>query len=152
MYCRPQFMEPPRFDEACDEILRFQDNRNAVTQRTVVMLLPTIANYKPDIFVGKYLNQCMVHLINMLKRDRERSAGMCTQSPWHGFLQVFGARAYGQCRYLYAAFMAIGELSLAVGHHMEKYLPDLVQNVKEYFSVKRCGVARTGRQMPCRTS
>jgi hypothetical protein len=44
--------------------------------------------------------------------------------------------------------MAIGELSLAVGHHMEKYLPDLVQNVKEYFSVKRCGVARTDWQMP----
>lgn len=68
-------MEPPRFEEACDEILRFQDHRNAIIQRTVIMLLPTIADYKPEIFVAKYLNQCMVHLIGMLRRDRERSTG-----------------------------------------------------------------------------
>ena len=83
-----QFMEEPRYEEACEELFRFMDQRGALIQRTVVQLTPVVAAYKPDVFVAKYLNACMAHLLNMLRRDRERPTGVC----WVSFCPFLALR------------------------------------------------------------
>ena len=82
----------PKFAEACDLVLKYKDSRNKLVRRTVIALLPRLAQYQPDAFISGYLDTILSHLIESLKVASERAT----------------------------AFVALGRVALAVtsnGHH-----------------------------------
>ena len=64
-----------RFREACGQILSLKDHRDALVRKTVTWLLPALAEYEPQVFVGEYLNTCMVLLMSQLKTEKDQSPG-----------------------------------------------------------------------------
>ncbi|OLL26279.1 Phosphatidylinositol 3-kinase tor2 [Neolecta irregularis DAH-3] len=107
-----------RYREVCDVILYYKDHRDALIRRSVISLIPTLAEYNPSEFVASRLHKCMLHLIGQLKKERDRSA----------------------------AFIAIGEVALAVGSNMESYLDPVIQNIRDGLQLK--GKNRTSQEVP----
>ncbi|KAI9797251.1 MAG: phosphatidylinositol kinase- protein kinase tor1 [Piccolia ochrophora] len=97
-----------RYREACDIILRFQDHRDALIRRQVVILIPILASYAPQDFVKTYLHKSMMHLQGQLKREKERNP----------------------------AFIAVGKVASAVGSAIAPYLDGILLRVREGLGVK----------------
>jgi len=99
-----------RFKEVCETVLKYKDHRDRLVKRTVITLLPRLAIFSPDDFVHNYLNVCMNHLLSVLKtRGVEERA---------------------------ASFIALGNISQAVGANIKPYLESLIEHVKEALKVK----------------
>ncbi|KAK9480797.1 armadillo-type protein [Lipomyces japonicus] len=96
------------YADVCDTVLRFKDHRDALVRRTVLAMMPTLANYNPSDFTEKYLHKCMLHLLGQLKKDRERNL----------------------------IFRSIGQIADAVRSSMGPYLDAILTNVKEGLSQK----------------
>eukprot|EP01113_Clastostelium_recurvatum_P006582 TRINITY_DN1298_c0_g1_i1.p1 TRINITY_DN1298_c0_g1~~TRINITY_DN1298_c0_g1_i1.p1 ORF type:complete len:2380 (+),score=927.36 TRINITY_DN1298_c0_g1_i1:62-7201(+) len=97
-----------RFKEVCETILKYRDHREKLVKRTVIVLLPRLATFHPDVFVHNYLNTCMNHLLGALKSHTDRSI----------------------------SFTALGEISVAVGGHIKPYLESIVGMIKTGISTK----------------
>jgi serine/threonine-protein kinase mTOR len=96
------------YQEACDIVFRFKDHREPVIRRTVVLLIPELANYSPTDFAQTYLHKFMVFLSGMLKKEKERND----------------------------AFLAIGNIANAVKSAIAPYLDGVLIYVREGLSVK----------------
>lgn len=64
------------YTECCESVLNFKDHRDALIRRTVISIIPTLAQYNPAEFVNKYLQKCMTYLLSQLSKDQDKSAGM----------------------------------------------------------------------------
>jgi serine/threonine-protein kinase mTOR len=92
-----------RYKEVCEVILRHRDHKDGLIRRTVVSLIPRLAEYNPDEFVSSYLHNCMGYLLGQLKKEKDRSA----------------------------AFIAIGHVSIAVSSNISGYLDNILASVKD---------------------
>lgn len=93
----------PRFPEISDQILTYKDHREALVRRAVVELIPTLASYNSTEFSSTYLYQCMMYLIEQLRKDRDRTT----------------------------SFYAIGHVAVAVKQQMSLYLEAILASIKE---------------------
>ncbi|CAG8961215.1 hypothetical protein HYFRA_00013271 [Hymenoscyphus fraxineus] len=96
------------YQDVCEIIFRHKDHRDAQIRKTVVMLIPELANYSPTEFAGSYLHKFMVFLSGMLKKDKDRND----------------------------AFMAIGNIANAVKSAIAPYLDGVLIYVREGLSIK----------------
>ena len=96
------------YQATCDTIYRFRDHRDAGIRKTVVLLIPDLANYAPTEFAVTHLHNYMVYLSGMLKREKERND----------------------------AFLAIGNIANAVKSSISPYLDSVLIYVREGLSVQ----------------
>ena len=96
------------YAEVCDIIFRQKDHRDVQIRRTVVLLIPELANYSPTEFAQSYLHKFMVFLSSMLKKDKDRND----------------------------AFLAIGNIANAVKSAIAPYLDGVLIYVREGLSLK----------------
>ncbi|KAK9450365.1 armadillo-type protein [Limtongia smithiae] len=96
------------YDTVCDTVLSYKDHKDVLVRRTVLTMMPTMASYNATEFASKYLHKCMLHLLNQLKRDRERN-------------QIFHS---------------IGQIAGAVHGSMGPYLDAILTSIKESLSQK----------------
>lgn len=99
----------PRFREVCDTVLQYKDSRDKLVRRTVCSLLPRLAKFCPDAFVRGYLDTCLEYLIRAVSNSSERST----------------------------AYLSLGKLALAVGHHIKSKLKTIVNLAKDGMVVSR---------------
>ncbi|XP_071805479.1 serine/threonine-protein kinase mTOR-like isoform X2 [Asterias amurensis] len=99
-YCR-ELMES-KFDEVCQQVLKYRNSRSPLIQQTLLTLIPRLAAFQPTLFVSHYLDDSVQHLLSSLRRERERSS----------------------------AFQAVGLLSVAVKHEIMPHLPNILAIVK----------------------
>ncbi|KAK2626869.1 hypothetical protein QTJ16_004044 [Diplocarpon rosae] len=96
------------YQEACEIIFRQKDHRDLQIRKTVVLLIPELANYSPTEFAQSYLHKYMIFLSGMLKKDKDRND----------------------------AFLAIGNIANAVKSAIAPYLDGVLIYVREGLSVK----------------
>lgn len=96
------------YQETCEIVLRHKDHRDVTIRKTVVLLIPVLANYSPADFGHAYLHKFMIYLSSMLKKDKERND----------------------------AFYAIGEIANAVKSAISPYLDNVLVHVREGLSVQ----------------
>jgi len=58
------------YQEACEIVFRHKDTKSEPIRKTVVALIPDLANYAPTEFASSYLHKFMVFLSGMLKKER----------------------------------------------------------------------------------
>lgn len=97
-----------RYRDVCELVLRYKDHRDTLIRKSVVTLIPILAAYNPEEFVSSHLHRCMMHLQAQLKKERDRSV----------------------------AFVAIGQVAIAVGSSMNPYLEAVLQCIKDGLSNK----------------
>ncbi|ROV89439.1 hypothetical protein VMCG_10211 [Cytospora schulzeri] len=96
------------YQEACDIVSRFKDHRDPTIRKTVVLLIPDLANYAPSEFASTRLHGFMLHLSGMLKKEKERND----------------------------AFLAIGNIANSVKSAIAPYLDGVLIYVREGLSVQ----------------
>lgn len=96
------------YQEVCEIVFRHKDHRDVQIRRTVVTLIPELANYSPTEFAQSYLHKFMVFLSGMLKKDKDRND----------------------------AFLAIGNIANAVKSAIAPYLDGVLIYVREGLSLK----------------
>jgi FKBP12-rapamycin complex-associated protein len=65
-----------RYKNVCETVLRYKDHRDGLIRRTVISLIPVLAEFDDKEFVATYVHKCMLYLLAQLKKDRDRS--ICT--------------------------------------------------------------------------
>ena len=96
------------YDEACEIVYRHKDHRDPTIRKTVVMLIPDLANYAPAQFAHTYLHRFMLFLSSMLKKGTERND----------------------------AFLAIGNIANSVKSAIAPYLDGVLIYVREGLSLQ----------------
>ncbi|KAL2127251.1 hypothetical protein VTI74DRAFT_11019 [Chaetomium olivicolor] len=96
------------YQEACEIVFRHKDARDPAIRKTVVFLIPDLANYAPNEFSATYLHKFMVYLSGMLKKEKERND----------------------------AFLAIGNIANSVKSSIAPYLDGVLIYVREGLSVQ----------------
>lgn len=71
-----QFMQE-RYNEVCEQVLSYRDHRENLVRRAVIELIPTLASYNHQEFIGSYLHRCMIYLLGQLKKERDRTTCGC---------------------------------------------------------------------------
>ena len=61
-----------KFNDVCDAVLKYKDSRDKLVKRTVVALLPRLAQYQPSAFVRSYADTALTHLLSSLKSTSDR--------------------------------------------------------------------------------
>lgn len=96
------------YQDACEIVFRHKDARDPAVRKTVVLLIPDLANYAPTEFGVTYLHKFMVYLSGMLKKEKERND----------------------------AFLAIGNIANSVKSSIAPYLDGVLIYVREGLSVQ----------------
>ncbi|KAI5860910.1 FAT-domain-containing protein [Durotheca rogersii] len=96
------------YQEACEIVYRHKDHRDVTIRKTVVLLVPDLANYSPADFAHTYLHKFMLYLSGMLKKDKERND----------------------------AFLAIGNIANSVKSAIAPYLDGVLIYVREGLSIQ----------------
>ncbi|KAJ3577200.1 hypothetical protein NPX13_g3370 [Xylaria arbuscula] len=96
------------YDEACEIVYRHKDHRDPTIRKTVVMLIPDLANYAPAQFAHTYLHKFMLFLSSMLKKGGDRND----------------------------AFLAIGNIANSVKSAIAPYLDGVLIYVREGLSLQ----------------
>eukprot|EP01132_Coremiostelium_polycephalum_P005602 gene5602-6970_t len=97
-----------KFKDVCETIMKYKDHRDKLVKKTVITLLPRLAIFGPKDFVMHYFNACMNHLLSALRNPNEKST----------------------------AFIALGEIAVAVGGSIKPYLDSIVVMIKSALSSK----------------
>lgn len=97
-----------RYTSICEVIIKHKDHRDSLVRRSVISLMPLVASFNPELFAAQYLSTGMVYLLGQLKKDKERSF----------------------------AFIAIGEVAIAVRSNINQYLDAILQNIKDSLTPK----------------
>ncbi|ORY61495.1 phosphatidylinositol 3-kinase-like protein [Pseudomassariella vexata] len=96
------------YQEACDIVFKHKDHRDHIIRKTVVQLIPDLANYAPAEFAHSHLHKFMLYLSGMLKKDKERND----------------------------AFFAIGNIANSVKSAIAPYLDGVLIYVREGLSLQ----------------
>ncbi|CAG8530152.1 16586_t:CDS:10 [Funneliformis mosseae] len=107
-----------RYKSVCETVLRYKDYRDNLIRKTVISLIPVLAEFNSEEFVSTYVHKCMLHLLGQLKKDRDRSI----------------------------SFIAIGQVAIAVGSNMGPYLDSILSSIKEGLTPK--ARSRAGNEAP----
>lgn len=94
-----------RFKIVCDGVLQYKDHKNGAIALTVISVIPRLASLCPEAFVHEYLTLCVDHIIQQTK---------------------------GPGRHV--AFLALGELAMAVGSVWETDYTDIMRAVLDALS------------------
>ncbi|EXX76507.1 Tor2p [Rhizophagus irregularis DAOM 197198w] len=97
-----------RYKNVCETVLRYKDHRDGLIRRTVISLIPVLAEFDNKEFVATYVHKCMLYLLAQLKKERDRSI----------------------------SFIAIGQVAIAVGSNIGPYLDGILSNIKEGLTPK----------------
>lgn len=62
--------------ETAEMILRHRNHRDPLIRKTVVALIPVLADYDSQNFVAHFLHRSMGHLLEQLTKPSERSSGI----------------------------------------------------------------------------
>ncbi|KAH6692211.1 phosphatidylinositol 3-kinase tor2 [Plectosphaerella plurivora] len=134
------------YSEACEIVLRYREHKDGTIRKTVVLLIPDLASYSPAEFDQSYLHKFMLYLINMLKKDKEKTdaflaIGNIANSvksaiaPYLDNLMVHvrdglsqNARKKGSVD---AVFECISRLAVAVGQTLSKYMEAMLDPIFE---------------------
>ncbi|KAI1164449.1 TOR kinase [Nemania serpens] len=96
------------YQQACEIVFRHKDHRDPTIRKTVVMLIPDLANYSPADFATTYLHKFMLFLSGMLKKGGERND----------------------------AFLAIGNIANSVKSAIAPYLDGVLIYVRDGLSIQ----------------
>lgn len=107
-----------KYKNVCETVHRYKDHRDSLIRRTVISLIPVLAEFNDKEFVATYVQKFMTHLLAQLKKDRDRSI----------------------------AFIAIGQVACAVGSNMSPYLDSILSSIKEGLSTR--ARSRGGNEAP----
>lgn len=109
-----------RFGEVCEIVLRYKEHREGLVRRTVIAMIPDLAQFDPEVFVQAHLSSCMLYLLAQLKKEKERSI----------------------------SFVSIGKVALAVGTNINQYIESILASVTECLLTKVRGKAAAEIQVP----
>lgn len=62
-----------RFHRSCELVFRLHKHRDALIKRTLINLIPVLANYDPAYFADQNLGDVMGILTEQLRKDRDRA-------------------------------------------------------------------------------
>lgn len=112
-----------RYNSIFEVVFKNKDHRDSLVRRSVISLMPLLATFNAESFASLHLSNCMVYLLGQLKKDKERSA----------------------------AFLAIGEVSIAVKANVNQYLDAILQNIKDSLMPKsrKSGVVTEAAVFQC---
>ncbi|KAI9091315.1 armadillo-type protein [Phlyctochytrium arcticum] len=130
LIAQPGMYPPDKFKGLCESVLKYKDHRDALVRRTVIMMIPDLAQFDPVDFVGTYLNGCMVYLLSQLKKDRDRSFDFYVLHHRGTNYRLFHTYR------MHLAFLAIGKVAIAVGSSIGPYLDGALQNIKDGLNSK----------------
>lgn len=66
-----------KFMEICELVQKFREHRDSLVRKTVIGMIPTLAELDPDSFFKEnYLSSSMNYLVGQLKKEKERAAGI----------------------------------------------------------------------------
>ncbi|KAI1764494.1 FAT-domain-containing protein [Hypoxylon sp. FL1150] len=132
------------YPEACEIVYRHKDHRDMTIRKTVVSLVPQLANYSPTDFAHSYLHKFMVYLSGLLKKDKERNdaflaIGMVANSvksaiaPYLDGVLIYvreGLSIQSRRRgSVDPVFDCISRLAVAVGQTLSKYMEALLDPI-----------------------
>jgi FKBP12-rapamycin complex-associated protein len=60
--------------------MRLKEHKDALVRKSVIALIPLLAQSEPATFASTHLAACMNHLLSQLKKDKERAPGLCSLS------------------------------------------------------------------------
>ncbi len=98
----------PRFQEVCQAVMAVREHKDRCIRVSVIEILPRLAQFCSDMFARVYLEECLVHLMHAAKSSELRPQ----------------------------AFLALGQLALAVGNNLQLQLPQVLALVREYMNNK----------------
>ncbi|KAJ3878338.1 phosphatidylinositol 3-kinase [Lentinula edodes] len=90
------------FMDSAEQILRFKMHRDSLVRKTVITLIPTLAQYDTQTFTEHFLHKAMGHLLQQLEKSSER----------------------------HYAFIAIGHTAKQVGSDMKPFLDSIMKQIK----------------------
>ncbi|XP_050412148.1 serine/threonine-protein kinase mTOR [Patella vulgata] len=90
------------FDKVCNLVLRHRGSRSGFIQNTMLMVLPRLASFNPQVFSRIYLVDTINFLLLILKREKDRTH----------------------------AFQAIGLLGIAVQEEIFRLLPRIMEVIR----------------------
>ncbi|KAK3991574.1 target of rapamycin [Cladorrhinum sp. PSN332] len=96
------------YSQVSEIVFIHKDARDTAIRKTVVLLIPELANYAPVEFSNTCLHRAMVYLSNMLKKDKERND----------------------------AFLAIGNIANSVKSSISPYLDGILIHIREGLSAQ----------------
>lgn len=96
------------YQDACDIVYRHKDSKDQTIRKTVVLLIPDLANYAPTEFSATWLHKFMIYLSGMLKKEKDRND----------------------------AFLAIGNVANSVKSSIAPYLDGVLIYVREGLSLQ----------------
>jgi FKBP12-rapamycin complex-associated protein len=65
-----------KFREICEIILKYRDHRDLLVKKTIIQMIPTLAELDPEQFYkDSHLSSSMSYLISQLKKEKEKAAG-----------------------------------------------------------------------------
>lgn len=91
-----------QFQETCKIVFDYRSHGHRLVQRAVIQLLPQLAHFSPELFIQRWLEPCIAHLVLALRSGGEHYE---------------------------AALASVGELALAVGPAITPHTPQLVEMV-----------------------
>jgi len=109
-----------RYINTCETVFQYRDHRDGLVRRAVISLIPDLAAYNPPEFATVYLRRSMLHILNQLRKDKERS------------LMKEKDRSN--------AFLAIGKVALVAGADMGEFLDDILVCIKDGLRMKRYAI------------
>ena len=65
-----------RYAEICEIVLKLREHKDALVRRSVIGLIPLLAQFDPTLFASNHLATCMNYLLSQLKKDKERPPGL----------------------------------------------------------------------------
>lgn len=98
-----------RYKEVAKFVFDYREHRNPLVRQSITALLPRIAHFLRDRFVSSYLQICMQHLLTVMRKADERESG----------------------------FHALSEMANAVGKELTRYLPAIMNILKDAISPRR---------------
>ncbi|GMM52375.1 phosphatidylinositol kinase-related protein kinase [Starmerella bacillaris] len=100
-----RFMDGPRYKEALKIVLTYKDHKDALIRRTVVDVLPSFAQFSPQLFASNYLKDTMVYLQQQLQTAKPSDRAL--------------------------VFVALGRIALAVRVSMAPYVDPVINAARE---------------------
>ncbi|EPZ33264.1 phosphatidylinositol kinase Tor2 [Rozella allomycis CSF55] len=61
-----------KYNEICEITIKYKDYKDAVVRKTVLVIIPLLAEYDVQQFCSFYLTTFCSHILNMMKKEKER--------------------------------------------------------------------------------
>lgn len=116
----------PKYTEISDLVLRQRDSKDPLIRKTVISLIPTLAEFDGQAFTSHgHLQLCMEYLLATLRSGASTGSG--------------GGIGGGEFRRNYspAVFVSVGLIAQAIGTVITPYIDPILASIKEALLSKR---------------